>query len=307
VRVVFMGTPDFAVPSLQAVSESHEIVSVFTRPDSVSGRGSQTVPSPIKAAAVDLGLRVSQPKTLRDASVQAELAAMTPEAIVVVAYGLILPREVLDVPALGCINVHASLLPRWRGAAPIHRAILAGDAETGVSVMRMEEGLDTGPYCVVETVALAEKTVTALSAELATVGARALVLALERIASGTCEWVEQDDANATYADKIEKQDVMLDPDLDVNAALRRIRVSSPQAPSRAVIAGKGVTVQTAHRSSESAPPGSVAPSRSGLLLGFCDGTVEIVTLKPDGKGSMAAADWARGLRLSSDAQWSGHQ
>jgi len=305
VRVVFMGTPEFAVPSLRLLAQTHEVLSVYTRPDAVSGRGSATRPSPVKIAALDLGIDVRQPSSLRDPHVQSSLAALRPEVIVVAAYGLILPREVLELPEFGCVNVHASLLPRWRGAAPIHRAILAGDAETGVSVMLMEEGLDTGPYCVVERVQVADKSVDDLTSELAAVGADALLRALSAIADGTCSWTEQDDSKASYAEKIQKHEVTLEPSLAVSEALRRIRASSRQAPARALIAGKGVTVESGREGRTRARAGSVAPTSEGLLLGFSDGALEILAVKPDGKASMAASDWARGLRLSSDAEWVG--
>ena len=205
-------------------------------------------PSPVAEAAPDIGLLVRKPSTLRDEAAADELRRSSPDVIVVAAYGLILPPAVLDVPAFGCLNVHASLLPRWRGAAPIHRAILAGDAETGVSIMRMEEGLDTGPYCVVERVEIGEKSVTELTHELAVLGARALVRALGDLDSGECEWVDQDDSQATYANKVEKSEVALSPHLGVTDALRRIRASSPQAAARAVVAGKDIAALVGHPS-----------------------------------------------------------
>ncbi len=165
-----MGTPDFALPSLRTLFDDHDVVAVYTRPDAVSGRGTITRPSPVKRAATELGLTVEQPASLRDPATQRALAAYAPDVCVVAAYGLILPPDVLAIPHQGCVNVHASLLPRWRGAAPVQRAILAGDAVTGVSIMRMEEGLDSGPYCVVETVEVGEKNADEVTRELATRG-----------------------------------------------------------------------------------------------------------------------------------------
>ena len=302
-RVVFMGTPEFAVPALVATAQSHSVVAVFTRADAVSGRGSTTKPSPVKVAAQAAGIPVFQPSTLTDPLVQQHIASAAPDVVVVAAYGLLLPREILVIPHLGCINVHASLLPRWRGAAPIHRAVLAGDAETGVSIMRMEEGLDTGPYCIVDRTPIDEKAVPELTDELAALGARALLAALEALEDGTCDWVAQDDQLATYAEKIDKSEVALSPGLRVVDALRRVRASTRQAPSRAVIAGRMVTVLVANKSEAQLSPGATLASKKGLVLGFSDGSLEITLLKPSGKAEMSAADWARGVRLSGAEPW----
>jgi len=298
-----MGTPEFAVPSLRALAAAHDVVAVYTRPDAVSGRGGAVRPSAVKAVATELGMRVVQPRSLRDTAEQAEFAAHAPDLCVVAAYGLILPREVLDAPALGCVNVHASLLPRWRGAAPIQRAILAGDPVTGVSIMRMEEGLDTGPFCVVETVDVDDKTAPQLTEELARAGAAALLRALPLIESGTCEWTEQVEADATYAEKIAKPEVVLAPTMTAAEALRRVRASSPSAPARARIAEKNVTVTLAQVGPEKVDEGGVVLSKEGIALGTSNGTLLVLRVKPDGKQEMQAADWGRGLRLSHDATW----
>lgn len=302
-RVVFMGTPEFAVPSLRALAARHDVVGVYSRPDAASGRGSSLRPSPVKLAALELGLPVLQPATLRDPEAQAALADLSPDLVVVAAYGLILPKAVLEIPRLGCVNVHASLLPRWRGAAPIQRAILAGDSLTGVAIMRMEEGLDTGAYCAVATVAVDDLTTTQLTAALAQAGAETLVEALPRLEAGTCDWVEQDESRVTYAAKIEKHEVVLDPSLTVDEALRRVRASSAQAPSRLLIADKGVQAISASASDHLLEPGSVACTKRSLLLGMADGTVSLDRIKPDGKAEMAGCDWARGLRLDDTTTW----
>ena len=177
-RVVYMGTPDFSATILEELAAHHEVTAVYTRPDAVRGRGKKLVPSPVKELAERLGLPVLTPRTLRDEAVQAELASFEPEAICVAAYGALLPREVLELPPHGCLNVHGSLLPRWRGAAPIERAILAGDPETGVSIMEMEEGLDTGPYCVQRSIPIAGLRSPVLSDVRAVLGVRALLTAL---------------------------------------------------------------------------------------------------------------------------------
>ena len=203
-RVVFMGTPQFAVPSLERLAQAHDVVAVYTRPDAVSGRGGDPRPAAVKASAVRLGIPVRQPSTLRDSEVVRELERSEADVICVAAYGLILPEPVLEVARLGAINVHASLLPRWRGAAPIQRAILAGDAEVGVSIMRMEAGLDTGPYCLQQSVVSDAKSAIELTAELADLGAGLLISALPAIADGTVTWIDQAENEATYAEKITK-------------------------------------------------------------------------------------------------------
>ena len=186
-RVVFMGTPEFAATILEDLSQQHEVAAVYTRPDAVRGRGRKLEPSPVKRTAERLGLPVLEPRTLRDEAVQAELASFEPDVICVAAYGAILPKAVLDLPPFGCLNVHASLLPRWRGAAPVERAILAGDAVAGVCIMRMEEGLDTGAYCVCRTARIDGKTAPELTDELANLGSHALLTALVHVQSGAAE------------------------------------------------------------------------------------------------------------------------
>lgn len=302
-RIVFMGTPDFAVPSLRLLAQSHEVVGVYTRPDSASGRGAKMRPSPVKSVAEGLGLPVHQPVTLRDPVVLEQLAAARPDVCVVAAYGLILPAEVLAIPAHGCINVHASLLPRWRGAAPVQRAILAGDSVTGVSIMRMEEGLDTGPYCEVEQVEVGEKSATRLTDELAFAGAKALGRALDRLSRGVCEWVEQDESGVTYADKIHKADVALSPQLTVEQALRRVRASGASAPTRVSVAGRVVTIVTASLAQTPTQPGQAIADKTGLVLGFSDGSLQVSSVKPEGKREMDAAQWTCGLRVEQPCRW----
>ncbi len=304
-RIVFMGTPEFAVPSLEMLAATHEVVGVYTKADSASGRGARLLPSAVKRAAGELNLAVHEVKTLRDSAVVEVLRGLEPEIVVVAAYGLILPPDVLSIPPRGCVNVHGSLLPRWRGAAPIQRAILEGDRETGVTIMLMEEGLDTGPYCLVDRTPIAEKTATQLVGELAEMGARALQAALARIERSECEWIEQEDLLATYAEKITKRDVLLSPELSVEDALRRIRASGPQAPSRAAIARKGFTVAEAVASDIRVERGSAVLDAGSLLLGFKDGAVAVNRVKPDGKQEMSGSDWARGLRLTGLETWEG--
>lgn len=302
-RVVFMGTPEFAVPSLRALAGRYQVLSVYTRPDAASGRGRSLRPSPVKQTAAELGIPMKQPTTLRDSDVWAELVDQSPDVVIVAAYGMILPREVLEIPRLGCLNVHASLLPRWRGAAPVQRSILAGDTETGVSIMRMEEGLDTGPYCTVLPVEIGEMGTSELTSKLAQLGAEALMQALVRLEDGTCEWTPQDESAVTYAAKISKDDVALSPDLSVKEALRRVRASGPQAPARIVTCGRGVTVVSACSSDTDIPPGSVACTKDAFLLGLADGTLSVLRAKADGKVEMEGCAWARGSRLPEDSVW----
>lgn len=303
-RVVFMGTPDFAVPTLRALARTHSVVGVYTRPDAVSGRGSASRPSPVKTVALELGIPVHQPRTLRDVAEQQALVALDSDLLVVAAYGLILPSEALDSARLGAVNVHASLLPRWRGAAPIERAILAGDESTGVSIMRMEAGLDTGPYCAQVSTRIADKNADALTSELADLGADALLGVLPAIADGTVEWTEQDEDRVTYAEKVAKSDVALGPALPAADVVARVRASSRSAPARARVAGRPLAVTQAQLADASEPaPGMVSVTRAGVFLGTSDGVVAILRLKPEGKADMAAADWARGVPAIDGSSW----
>jgi len=303
VRVVFMGTPEFAVPSLRALAGVHDVVAVYTRPDAVSGRGGQRRPSAVKSAAIELGLGVREPATLRDAETLAQLVALNADIAVVAAYGLILPRAALDAARLGAVNVHASLLPRWRGAAPIQRAILSGDEMAGVSIMRMEEGLDTGPYCLQLGTDVDDLGAVELTERLAKLGADALLQALPAIADGTALWTDQDEALVTYAEKIAKRDVALSPVLTTVQALRRVRASSPAAPSRVVLGGRGAIVMTAQLSEVDLAPGEISCTKSALALGVADGAIELTEIKPDGKAVMNACAWARGVRDLHGSQW----
>ena len=279
-RVVFMGTPEFAAAILDDLAEQHDVAAVYTRPDAVRGRGKRLEPSPVKAAAERRGLRVLTPRTLRDEAAQRELASFAPDVICVAAYGAILPKAVLDIPRFGCLNVHASLLPRWRGAAPIERAILAGDEEAGVCIMRMEEGLDTGAYCVCRTAVVDGKSAAELTEELADLGSHALLTALVHVERGAAEWTEQDEEQVTYASKIEAH------------------------PSRAVVAGRNATVLEAREPEDAAGrelaagirPGEVRFAGKRLFLGMADGALEVGALKPDGKQTMDARSFAAGVQ-----------
>lgn len=294
-RVVFMGTPDFAVPSLQALAERHDVALVLTRPDAVRGRGRALVPSPVKARALELGLPVVEAARITP-EVAGALRSAAADVFCVAAYGCILPDEVLTMAPGGCVNVHASLLPRWRGAAPIQRAILAGDAETGVSIMRIGHGVDTGAYCAQARVAIAEKDARELTAELARVGAELLADTLPAVADGSAAWVEQDEALVTHAAKIEKRELMLDPADAARVNALRVRASGDTAPARCVVAGRGVRVCAARVGEKSVAPGAVLAARGRVWLGCADGVLEVLRVKPDGKREMEAGAWAAGLR-----------
>jgi methionyl-tRNA formyltransferase len=248
--------------------------------------------------------------SLRDSAVQEELARLKPDLIVVAAYGLILPPEVLAIPAFACVNVHASLLPRWRGAAPVQRTILAGDTHTGVSIMRMEEGLDTGAYCAQTTVAVGSKNVSVLEDELAEAGGRLLLDVLLPIVDGGVQWTEQDRRAVTYADKVKKTELRLDPVASAEVNTRRIRASSASAPARLAVQDKAATALEAHVLSRKravddygaliAAPGQVDyVKRDGKrhLVFSCadDSYFELITVKPDGRQVMCAIDWANGF------------
>ncbi|MDZ4063223.1 MAG: methionyl-tRNA formyltransferase, partial [Coriobacteriia bacterium] len=304
-RVVFMGTPEFSVPVLEALVTHHQVVSVYTQPDRIRGRGRTATPSPAKIAALANGIPVSEPETLRDPAVVDELRLLAPDVICVAAYGQILPMDVLLVPRFGCLNVHASLLPRHRGAAPVHRAILEGDVETGVVIMLMDEGLDTGPYTSVVRIPVDDHTVGSLTSVLATLGARALLETLDAVASGTVRWVLQDDSVATHAAKVAPADLELYPGLRVADALRRVRASTPSARSRACIGGTVVDIirATAAPDATQTTPGSVISSRRELLLGLSDGAMRVEELRPAGKAVMDGACFGRGRDLGPMATW----
>ncbi len=302
-RIVFMGTPEFSATILEELAFHHEVVCAYTRPDAVRGRGKKLVGSPVRNMAEQLGIAVRTPLSLRDAEVQSELLALKPDVICVAAYGLILPPEVLAAAPFGCLNVHASLLPRWRGAAPVERAILSGDEETGVCIMRMEQGLDTGPYCVYRTAFIARKTAEDLTDELANLGAHALLTALNHLENNACVWIEQDDDAAVYAHKIEKGELDLDPSGSTVLEARKVQASSAAHPSRCVVAGRGVSVEVAHPvfdeellASFGNAQGAVRFVSKRLYLGCADGALEVLRLKPDGKQSMDASAFASGVQ-----------
>lgn len=296
-RVVFMGTPAFSVPSLRALTREHEVVLVVTRPDAVRSRGKRLEPSPVKVAAEELGLPVLETSRMTPEALDA-LRAADADVFCVAAYGCILPEAVLTMAPLGCVNVHASLLPRWRGAAPIQRSILAGDAETGVSIMRIGQGVDTGDYCAQAATTVAGKTADELTAELAEMGGELLAEVLPAIADGTAVWAVQDESKVTHAAKIAKEELRLDPAVSALENARRVLASSDAAPARCVLAGKPARVLTAVVSDASPVPaeGQITCADKRVLLGCADGALELVSVKPNGKRAMPATAWVAGLQ-----------
>jgi methionyl-tRNA formyltransferase len=300
-RLAFAGTPEFAVPTLEALLDAgHEVVAVYSQPDRPAGRGRRLRPSPVKQCALDRGLEVRQPTTLRDGDTQRALAALDLDLLVVVAYGLILPAEVLAAPRLGCVNVHASLLPRWRGAAPIQRALLAGDAETGVTIMQMEQGLDTGPMLAVEACPIGPRdTAATLHDDLATRGARLLVEALPALAGGTVEARPQDDTLATYADKLVKAEARIDwtrPAADLD---RQVRALNPWPVCEARLDDQALRIWDAEPlPGRDVPPGRVVRAGSdGIDIACGDGLLRLLRVQLPGKRPIAASDFANGRAL----------
>ena len=295
-RVVFMGTPSFSVPSLRALAAEHEVVLVLTRPDAVRSRGKKLEPSPVKVAALELGLPVLEARRMTPEVLEA-LRAAAADVFCVAAYGCILPDEVLTMAPLGCVNVHASLLPRWRGAAPIQRCILAGDEETGVSIMRIGHGVDTGDYCAQASCSVAGKTADELTAELAQLGGELLARVLPTLADGSVTWTVQDESLVTHAAKIEKNELWLDPAVSASENERRVLASSNAAPARCVLAEKPARVmRAAVATGHDVAAGELVIEGKRVYLGCADGALELCSVKPDGKREMEAAAWAAGQR-----------
>jgi methionyl-tRNA formyltransferase len=292
-RIVFAGTPEFAAQHLQALLDAgRQIVAVYTQPDRPAGRGQKLMPSPVKQLALQHGIAVYQPQTLRDPAAQAELAALAPDLMVVVAYGLILPQVVLDTPRLGCINSHASLLPRWRGAAPIQRAIEAGDASSGVTVMQMEAGLDTGPMLLkVTTTITAEDTGGSLHDRLATLGSQAVVEAVTKLAAGGLRGEVQDDSLATYAHKLNKDEARLDWSRPAVELERLVRAFNPWPICHSTLNGEALKVHAAQLGEGQGAPGSVlAADKSGLTVACGEGALRLTRLQLPGGKPLSFAD-----------------
>jgi methionyl-tRNA formyltransferase len=293
-RIVFMGTPEFSVAALDALQDAgHEICAVYSQPPRPAGRGKKLRPSPVQARAEALGLEMRQPVSLKDPAEQAAFAALEAEVAVVVAYGLLLPQAILDAPRRGCLNIHASLLPRWRGAAPIHRAIMAGDAQTGVCIMQMDAGLDTGPVLSREALTIAAtETTGALHDRLATLGARLIVDLLAQLEDLHPE--PQPEDGVTYAHKIDKAEARVDwsrPAVEVD---RLIRGLSPFPGAWTEAAGARVKLLGSRVAEGAAAPGALL---GGFTVACGSGAVEITRAQREGKKPMDQADFLAGARL----------
>lgn len=293
-RISFMGTPDFAVPTLERlVADGHDVAAVYTQPPRPAGRGKALTPTPVQRSAQALGLEVRTPAGLRDPSEHAAFRALDLDAAVVAAYGLILPAAILDAPRLGCFNVHASLLPRWRGAAPIQRAILAGDTEAGVTIMQMERGLDTGPMLLVRKTDVADKTAGDLLAELGAIGADAMVAFLA--APAKFPHIVQPEDGVTYAAKIEKHEARLEFARSADDVLRQVRAFAPSPGAFFEHSGERIRVLSAERSKEKGSPGTVM---DGELTIACEaGAIRPTRVQRAGRDAMDTAELLRGFAL----------
>ena len=291
-RIIFMGSPDFAVPALQAlVDAAHEVVCVYTQPPRPGGRrGKELTRTPVHQRADDLGIEVRHPKSLKSAEEHEAFAALEADVAVVAAYGLILPQPILDAPKHGCLNVHASILPRWRGAAPIHRAVIAGDPVTGVTIMQMEAGLDTGPMLTMARTPVEDKTTGELTEELAEIGAQLMVGTL--IDLEALHPLEQDDAEATYAAKIDKAEARIDWARPAEDVVRQVHGLSPFPGAWFELDGQRVKLLRAELAEDSGAPGEVIDDRLAIACG--GGAIRPVELQRAGKPKMDLDTFLRG-------------
>lgn len=306
-RVAFAGTPEFALPALSALHTHHRIVGVLTQPDRPSGRGRRLTASPVKQAALALGLPIAQPATLKDEAARVQLESWHSEVLVVVAYGLIVPPQVLSVPPRGCLNIHASLLPRWRGAAPIERAILAGDRCTGVTIMQLDAGLDTGPILLQKQLEiLSHHTGGALRAELAVIGAEALLEVLSDLTGGTLTARAQPEEGASYAPRIEKAEARIDWTQEAIRIERQVRAFNPEPVAETRLEGEQLRVFSAHalepNGSENASKnhdiGTIIDVLDGNMIVQCgEGHLAIMEVQRPGRRPVSVRDLAHSLPL----------
>ena len=297
-RLIFMGTPDFSVPTLlELVAHGHEIAAVYTRAPKPGGRrGLQLQPTPVEEAARKLGVPVLTPKTLKTQEALDEFSAFEADAAVVVAYGMILPQVILDAPKLGCYNLHASLLPRWRGAAPINRAIMAGDAESGVMVMKMDVGLDTGDVAMAERIAITDNmTAVDLHDRLSRLGADLMVRAMAALARGGLQLKKQSEDGVTYAAKIDKAEARIDWSKPAHAVLRHIHGLSPFPGAWAELENARVKILRCELAKGAGAPGEVLDDQLTIACG--DGAIRILELQREGKARMQATDFLRGVKV----------
>ena len=303
-KILFMGTPDFAVFSLRALLKAgHEIIGVLSQPDKPKGRGYTLTPPPVKVAAMEAGIPVYQPTTLKDESFAKLLSELDPEVIVVVAYGKILPESVLRYPTYGCINVHGSLLPEYRGAAPMQRAIIDGKAVTGITTMYMDVGLDTGDMLLREEIAIEEEdNFESIHDKLGALGASLIVKTLSALSAGECPRIPQEESGATYAAKITKEDCLIRFDTDARAVHNQIRGLSPIPLSFTHTPGGKLLKVTAARVSDEDTPheevGRVLSLSDGITVACARGSVTLLGVLPEGKSRMSASDFIRGRRIA---------
>jgi methionyl-tRNA formyltransferase len=306
-RVAFAGTPEFALPALAALAAHHEIVGVLTQPDRPSGRGRRLAASPVKNAALAGQLPLAQPATLRAEAARAQLATWRPDVLIVVAYGLIVPAEVLSLPPHGCINIHASLLPRWRGAAPIERAILAGDSSTGVTIMQLDAGLDTGPILLQRRVDISRShTGGSLRRELAALGADVLLEALEGVATGTLSARAQPLEGATYAARIDKAEARIDWTHEAMAIERQVRAFDPEPVAETLLEGEQLRIFSARaldvyeqeNDGKSVDPGAIVSLQDGSMVIQCGkGLLSVSQVQRPGRRPVSVRDLSHSLAL----------
>ena len=304
-KTAFFGTPSIATHALAALHEVSEVVLVVSQPDRPQGRGMKTTPTPVKLKAESLGLRVSQPTKLRDGALVAELKELGVELAVVMAYGRILPKDLLDCPSLGCVNVHASLLPEYRGAAPIHWVLLDGKEETGLCLMQMDEGLDTGPILTTLKHPLSPNcSAQQLTEELGQLSYQFIQSEIPRLIAGELQAIPQQEALASHARPISKEDYHLNFSANAEEELRRIHTFAPKPGAKAQLAGKRLAITAAKllsanaKPAPNAPPGSlIRCDKGGVVVQFAQGQLEILRLQPEGKREMSASDAVNGRVL----------
>jgi methionyl-tRNA formyltransferase len=296
-RIAFMGTPDFSTPVLETlIAAGHDVVCVYSQPPRAAGRGQKEKLTPVHAKAEALGIEVRTPKSLKSTEEQADFAALKLDCAVVVAYGLILPKAILDAPRLGCLNIHASLLPRWRGAAPIQRAIVAGDAMSGVTIMQMDEGLDTGAMLLVDQVGITHETTgESLHDALSEMGAKLIVEALEARAANTVKAIAQPESGITYASKLERAEGHIDWQKSAAELERLVRAFTPWPGSWFEVGKERIKILSAELGEGGGVPGTVLDDQ--LTVACASGALRLTQVQRAGRGPMAAADFLRGYEL----------
>lgn len=300
IKVVFMGTPQFAADILRNLIEENsiKIVAVYTMPDAVRGRGNKLVASPVKQLASNYNIPVETPFNFKDEDTVSKLKSYKPDFICVAAYGILLPESVLNIPKYECLNVHGSLLPRWRGSAPIQRAILEGDPCTGTSIMRMEKGMDTGDFCLQSSLDILDKNVEQIEECLALAGSKDLILAINSIVNEDVIWVKQQNDKVTIAAKISKKELNFKHTDSADCAERKVRASGDAHPSKCCICGRNVRITQADLAyiDKTNTTGKVLIENKKLYLGMKDEYIEVLELKPDGKKLMTAKDFIAGIQ-----------